>query len=238
MIAKKRLNDLRLVGFVAPLHLAGETRGGGVAPSSTISGAKVSIGRALEVAGHQKAAGRQRRQREAVVARGAEILGEQRGRAWRVVFLGAPSDRPKRLAPRHPRRAGRAPTAAPAPERLRRPLRVGSSRAAGDRAATRRDNRRCRWSSGGGAGREPAFRRSGSLAVREMRRVDCGQWRPGAAGQRGEMLLIGEARHAIVGLRIEMRALQPALGKRRETAAARFAPGPAASARLVAAPAR
>ena len=56
----------------------------------------------------------------------------------------------------------------------------------------------------------------------EMRRVDCGQWRS-APLERGQMLLIGEARHRVVGLRLEMGAGDAPLRRRaqhRQAAAA------------------
>ena len=53
----------------------------------TSSGAKVSAGRAGEIAGHQEAAGRQQAHGKTFVAAGAQIIGEQPRRRQRRLFV-------------------------------------------------------------------------------------------------------------------------------------------------------
>ena len=44
-----------------------------------------------------------------------------------------------------------------------------------------------------------------------MRRVESGQWRSGA-GEARQVVLVGEARHGVVGLRLEARASDASFG--------------------------
>ena len=66
MVAEERLHDMRLVGLVAPLHHGGErTPDRTCGPRRYVERREGQRGRALQVAGHEEAAGRQHGQERA-----------------------------------------------------------------------------------------------------------------------------------------------------------------------------
>src|SRR4051812_39071839 len=88
MVAKEGADDDVLVLLVAPLEHGVETAGAGCAVGGRRQRREGQGGGALEVAGHQEAAGRQGRQRVLVGAAGAQIGGEGGGEAFGLWVVG------------------------------------------------------------------------------------------------------------------------------------------------------
>ena len=180
MIAEERPHDMRLIGLVAPLHHRRERAGCDRVAFAERNRREGQRRRALEVARHKEAAGRQGRERVDVVARLPQIGGEQLGDVARRVFVGL-GVRVEAAEGRAPigreRRAGRASRSRPA---SRAPIRVGlvEERQVEQPFAGIVDEVDAR----GSTRFEPQPAALSNSIVRrncEMRRVDCGQRRSG-----------------------------------------------------------
>ena len=212
MIAEEGLHHMRLVGLVAPLHHRGERAGAKFHAFVDAQRREGEGGRAFEFAGHEKAAGRQRGQRVIVRARSAQISGEEFGETlgFAFAFIGVGSNRQRRAAPVGGKRRARSGGACF--QCFARPLRVGfgQQRQVEQPFAGIVDDvdGEFRWALPE-AGAPLEFQRQAKLgnAARRFRPVPVV-----AAGQRGQMIFIGEARNVVVWLRLQFRAHQPALG--------------------------
>ena len=211
MIAEERPHHMRLVSLVAPLHHRRHGARRDRVALAERDRRKRQRRRTLEVARHQEASGRQGRERIDVVARPAQIGGELFGDVARRILL--------RLGVRvETRRAPRAilPTAAREPrsrsrEAFRAPIRHRTCRAAAGRAAIRRDSRRGRPT---GSNFSPLQRGRALEFDRQAQLRDApGRLRPAAIGpaEARQMVLVGETRHRVVGLRLEPRPRDPPL---------------------------
>ena len=146
MIAEERPHDMGLVGLVAARHHRAERARGGLGVLADRQRREGQRRRALEIARHQEAARRQRRQRIDLLARLAQIGGEQcRRRAAPRPRRRARRDRARRASRASRRRAARAPGSR-SPPASRATIAHSSFPAAAGRAAIRRDSRRCRAS--------------------------------------------------------------------------------------------
>ncbi len=219
MIAEERPHHDVLVGLIAPPHHRPQRVIGRAAVDGHVERRKGQRRRIGEVARHQESAGRQQAHRETFVAAGAQIIGEQPcfGERSLFVFLGL------RLQCREIRVPGRgefcAQRFARQREAFRRPLLVAlvQQRQVEQPLAGIVDDV------------------EGQLAVRavlplifdhEPQLGDVGgRTRPAPFLDQGaDMVLIGEARHRVVGLRGEIGPRDPSRGiglEHRETAAAR-----------------
>ncbi len=125
MVAKERPRHMGLVGLVAPLHHRRQRMRRDRRILVQRQRREGQRGRPLEVAGHQEAARRQSRQRVDVVARLAQIGGEELGGGARGVLfgLGVRVEAGKKGAPGRGERRARLRLARF--DRLARPLGVG-----------------------------------------------------------------------------------------------------------------
>ena len=83
VLAKERLHHMRLVGLVAPLHHGMERAGAGAATLQLGKRGEGQGGRALEIARHQEAPGRQRRERALVELAGPQVGSQRVGQGAR-----------------------------------------------------------------------------------------------------------------------------------------------------------
>ena len=144
MIPEERADHDVLVGLVAPRIIAHSDPSGAVPSSGHIQRREGQRRRAREIARHQEAARRQQAHGKALVAAVAQIFGEQPCRRERgllvLASLGIAAWQDARARVRRAARGG-----LPATRRgFRSTIARNSCRAAADRAAIRRDNRRCR----------------------------------------------------------------------------------------------
>ena len=203
VLAEEGPHHRGLIGLVAAGHHRGEraVRDRAVAEIERREG---EGRRAVEIAGHQEAAGRQRREAGPVGADGAEIFGEQgRKLAGERLVFGRSRVRPRPAArasaPRAPAGRGCGPRSRSRATRWRSPWRGGAGR-----GATRRDSRRCR--DGCGRCRSVRVRKDAEFVLdREAELADLpGRVRPDAlVDQRPDVTLVVEARDRVVGLRLE-----------------------------------
>ena len=144
MIAEEGPHHVGLIGLVAPLHHGEERAARETLLALRVERREGERRRAFEIARHEEASWRQRRQRVSVGAGVAQIGLEQIGKSLAPASRRrAPPDRPRRV-PRanpspppsgSPRRSARAPSATTPHSR---------AGAAAGRAAIRRGSRRCR----------------------------------------------------------------------------------------------
>ena len=216
VIAEERAHDVGLVGLVAALHHGGERPRHDVRALADRQRREGEGGRTFEIAGHEKAAGRQRGQGIGIGARGAQIGGEKLCRLARG-FLGgrtARIERGEKSAPVGSER--RACGGGARLERLARPVRIGLAEQwqveqplAGIVDEVDGHRRRALAPASGALEfqRQPQF----GDAARGLWPVACVD-AVGPAGQGGEVVFIGKARHGVVGLGFEPRPDEPSLG--------------------------
>ena len=211
MIAEEGFDDMRLVGLVAPLHHRRERARGECRAFFHMQRREGQRRRSFELAGHEKAAGRQGGQRISLRSRRSQIGREQIREALglRLAFGRIGGDSQRRAAPVG--RERRARSCGAGFQRLARPLRValGQKRQVEEPFAGIVDN------VDGEFGRALPQALAPLELEREPQFGDAARrFRPVAfvPGQGGQMILVGEARHVVVGLWLQFRAHQPTFG--------------------------
>ena len=205
VVAKERPRHIGLVGLVAPLHHRRQRAWRDFLTLVERQRREGQGGRPLEVARHEEAARRQARERVDVVARLAQVSGEEFGGGARRFLLGRGGgvEAGKKRAPgRGERRAGFCSARF---DRLARPLGVGlvEQRQVEQPFAGIIDDveRQVRGL------RAPGRRALEFYGQAQLGNAP-GRLRPAPirAAQGGQVFFIGESRHRVVGLRLEIGA--------------------------------
>ena len=209
VVAEERTHDMGLVGLVAPLHHRRERSRCDFRARRERQRREGECGRAREIAGHQEAARRQSRERIDVVARLPQIGGEQGGAGARDFFIGRGRrfEAHQMLGPGLRQRLARRRSARR--DRLLRPLRIAlvQQRKVEQPFAGIVDDVEVERRGAGTPGSR-AFELDPQSKLRDAPR----RLRPMAieAVQGGQVLLVGEAGHGVVGLRLQTSAADAA----------------------------